>query len=228
MLLAGAALHEFFVIARKGGGRPFVLAGHVGAILWLLLPNLDRGYFITLFAVAVLGLGVFARLRFEEILPAAAITVIGLLYVAGPLLWGILLHEFAPHWLFFVMLVVAVGDISAFAFGRLFGRTKLAMRTSPGKTWEGTVASAIVSTGVGAGYASQFLSADIGVIEAAVLAFVANVAGQLGDLSESALKRAAHVKDSGTILPGHGGLLDRIDGMLFAIPVGYGYVQMFV
>ncbi len=228
LVLSTAALHEFFTITKGGGGQPFVVAGHVGAILWLVLPNLDRGYFATMFAIALLGAGVFSRLPFQEILPAATVTVGGLLYIAGPMLWGILLHAVSPHWLFFVMLVVAVGDITALAIGRQFGRTKLAIRMSPRKTWEGTIASVIASTAAGALYAAKFLSADISLIEAVVLAVVANAAGQVGDLAESALKRAARVKDSGTILPGHGGVLDRIDGMLFAIPIGYGYVQLFL
>ncbi len=226
VVLSGIALHEFFTIAEKGGVRPFVIAGHVGAILWLVVPNLDRGYFLTLFAVAVLGAGTLARLPFEEILPSAAATVVGILYVAGPLLCGILLHDFSPHWLFLIMLVIAVGDTAAFVIGRLFGRTKLAARTSPGKTWEGTLASALMGTGVGVAYASQFLSSDIGIVGASLLALATNVAGQIGDLAESALKRAASLKDSGTMLPGHGGVLDRIDGMLFAIPIGYGYVTL--
>ncbi len=225
--ISAVALREFFAIARAGGAQPFVAAGHAGAVLWLVLPNLDRGYFVTMFAIAILGAAVLARLPLEAVLPAASVTVGGLLYVAGPMLWGILLHGVSPHWLFFVILVVAAGDISALAVGRRFGRRKLAARTSPNKTWEGTIASVIASTGAGAWYAHAFLEAEIALGAAAMLAIVANVAGQIGDLVESAFKRAAGVKDSGGILPGHGGVLDRIDGMLFAIPVGYGYVLLF-
>lgn len=226
--ICAVALQEYFRIVQRAGIQPFVAAGHAGAVLWLAVPNLDRGYLATVFVIAVLAAAVLARRPLDAVLPSAAVTAAGLLYIAGPLLWGVLLHEASRHWLLFVMLVVAVGDVSALGVGRWFGRTKLAPRTSPRKTWEGTIASLVVGTASGAWYASHFLSADIGAAEAAVLAVGINAAGQVGDLAESALKRAANMKDSGAILPGHGGVLDRIDGMLFAIPVGYGYVQLFV
>ena len=226
--LSALALDEFFGIATKGGSRPFVLAGHVAAVLWILLPNLDRGYFATLVAVIMLGAGVVARLPFSSVLPSAAVTMVGLLYIAGPMLWGILLHEASPHWLFFVLFVVAIGDISAMAVGKVFGRRKLAPLASPMKTWEGTLASVAASALAGSLYAYEFLATDLGSVEAVVLSVVLNVFGQVGDLFESAIKRAAGMKDSGTVLPGHGGILDRIDGMLFGIPVGYGYVQLMV
>ncbi len=225
--LSALALHEFFDIATKGGMRPFAVAGHVAALLWILLPNLDRAYFATLVAIVLLGAGVFAQLPFPSVLPAAAVTVAGVLYIAGPIFWGILLHGISPHWLFFVLLLIAVGDIAALSVGRKFGRRKLAPRASPQKTWEGTVASVVVSTAVGTYYASTFLALDAGPVEFAILSVAVNVLSQVGDLVESALKRAAGVKDSGTVLPGHGGILDRLDGILFGIPVAYGYVQLF-
>ncbi len=228
VVLSALALNEFFGIAAKGGVRPFVVAGHVAAVLWILLPNLDRGYFATLLAIVLLGAGVLARLPLPNVLPSAAVTMTGVLYIAGPMLWGILLYGLSPHWLFFVLLVVAIGDIFAMAAGKMFGRHKLAPRASPLKTWEGTIASVAASTMVGVLYAHMFLSADLGPAEAVILSVVVNVFGQLGDLVESAIKRAAGVKDSGALLPGHGGILDRIDGMLFGVPVGYGYVQLFV
>ena len=226
--LSALALNEFFGIAAKGGLRPYVTAGHVAAGLWILLLNLDRGYFATLLAIVLLGAGVLARLPSSAVLPSAAVTIAGLLYIAGPMLWGILLHAVSPHWLFFVLLVVAIGDISAMAAGKMFGRHKLAPHISPMKTWEGTLASLAASALVGTLYAHQFLATDLGPVEAAILSVVVNVFAQVGDLFESAIKRAAGVKDSGTVLPGHGGILDRIDGMLFGVPVGYGYVQLFV
>jgi len=81
------------------------VAGHAAALLWILLPNLDRGYFATLFAVVLCGAAVFAPVPFASLLPAVGVTVTGLLYVAGPMLWGILLHDLSPLWLFFVLLI---------------------------------------------------------------------------------------------------------------------------
>ena len=219
------ALREYFVIAPAGGARPFEKLGYAGGLLWLLLPNLDRGYFLSLFLILLLANGILGGLPLRAVLPAAGLTVAGVLYVAGPMLWGLLLHDFSPHWLAFVLLVTAIGDASAWAVGKKFGRHKLAPLISPLKTWEGTLSSVVIGTGSGVTYAAVFLSGQTGHFEAAVLALAANVFGQLGDLVESALKRADKRKNSGRLIPGHGGILDRIDSLLFAIPVLYGYLQ---
>ncbi len=224
--LSAAALHEFFGIASKCGALPFRLVGHVAAAIWLLLPDLDRASFTPFLAIMLLCLAAFAKRPFESVLPAAAATLAGVLYVAGPMHWGIRLHDFSPQWLFLAMLVVAVGDVAAYAIGKRFGRRKLAAHTSPDKTWEGTVASLAASVAVGTWYAVTFLEPGIGAAGAAALAAAVNVAGQVGDLVESALKRGAGIKDSGSLLPGHGGILDRIDGLLLGIPVMYAAARI--
>ena len=121
---------------------------------------------------------------------------------------------------------MAVGDSVALPVGKLVGRHKLAPVLSPRKTWEGTAASVVASLLAGTAYAARFLDGEIGLAAAAALALALNLAGQLGDLVESALKRSANLKDSSSLLPGHGGLLDRLDGMLFAVPLAYGYLQL--
>jgi phosphatidate cytidylyltransferase len=152
--------------------------------------------------------------------------------------------------LLYLMLLVWCGDVVAYYVGRAFGCHKLAPRISPGKTWEGTMASVVVAIAVGvalfhyinpiasglraahllaatsytsprtlANVPSMFRLAPVWLV--ALFAAVVNVAAQLGDLVESALKRGAGLKDSGTLLPGHGGVLDRIDALLFALPVGF-------
>ncbi len=155
-----------------------------------------------------------------------------------------------PLLLLYLMLLVWCGDIAAFYVGRAFGRHKLAPRISPGKTWEGTVASVLAAIAVGVvlfhymnpiagalrvahllrptGYAFPRSIANIHPTVrvaplwlVALFAAVVNIAAQFGDLVESALKRGAGVKDSGGLLPGHGGVLDRIDALLFALPVGF-------
>ncbi|HXE30499.1 MAG TPA: phosphatidate cytidylyltransferase, partial [Terriglobales bacterium] len=122
-------------------------------------------------------------------------------------------------WLVFLLVVVWVGDTAALYAGRAWGRHRLAPRVSPGKSWEGAVASMIAAAAVGAG---------VGAWQHAYIlipvAIAINIAAQVGDLAESALKRGAGVKDSGTLLPGHGGVLDRIDALLFAAPVLWFYV----
>jgi phosphatidate cytidylyltransferase len=120
----------------------------------------------------------------------------------------------------FALLVNWVGDAGAYYVGKAFGRHKMAPRVSPQKSWEGAAASLVTSVLIAGGYLMHFVPA-IGAPLAIGFAAAANVAGQLGDLVESAMKRGAGIKDSGAILPGHGGFLDRVDSTLFSLPVVY-------
>jgi phosphatidate cytidylyltransferase len=167
----------------------------------------------------------------DQVLPDTAQGIFGLIWIAYPLtliplLWK---QEDGPALLLFLMVCVWSGDTAALYVGRAFGKHKLAPRLSPGKTWEGSIAS-IVGSILVAGlvvYISDTLSARGNTVlhiseplwQSLVLAAIVNIAAQLGDLLESAIKRGAGVKDSGTILPGHGGILDRIDALLVAAPV---------
>jgi phosphatidate cytidylyltransferase len=166
-----------------------------------------------------------------QVLPDTAQGLFGLIYIAYPLtlvplLWK---QEDGPALVVFLMVCVWAGDISALYIGRAFGKRKLAPRLSPGKTWIGSIASIAGSMLVAAlvVYISNTLTARGNTIlhiseplwQSLVLAAILNIAAQLGDLLESAIKRGAGVKDSGTILPGHGGVLDRIDALLLAAPV---------
>lgn len=166
-----------------------------------------------------------------QVLPDTAQGLFALLWIAYPLsliplLWK---SEDGPALVVFLMLAVWSGDIAALYVGRAFGRHKLAPRLSPGKTWEGAIASILGSLLVTAAllYVSDLLTArgnlvlHIGepVWQTLTLAALLNIAAQIGDLLESAVKRGAGVKDSGTLLPGHGGILDRIDALLLATPV---------
>ena len=225
VMLALLSLREYFGILAASGMRPYPMLGYAGALIWLLCPNLDRALFSSLYLILLLGTGVLAGRPIQSVLPSAAVTAVGVLYIAGPLLWGMLLHDLSPHWLVFALVVTAVGDTVALAVGKTIGRRPIAPVVSPSKTWEGTIASVLVGSAAGAAYAAVFLAGEIGTIEAAALAIVINVFGQIGDLAESALKRTAEMKNSGQLLPGHGGVLDRIDGLLFALPALYGYLQ---
>jgi phosphatidate cytidylyltransferase len=166
-----------------------------------------------------------------QVLPDTAQGLFGLIYIAYPLtlmplLWK---QEDGPALVFFLMVCVWAGDIAALYIGRAFGKRKLAPRLSPGKTWLGSIAS-IAGSMVAAGlvvYIADTLTARGNTIlhisqplwQSLLLAAILNIAAQLGDLLESAIKRGAGVKDSGTMLPGHGGILDRIDALLVAAPV---------
>jgi phosphatidate cytidylyltransferase len=177
------------------------------------------------FAVIVMLMVLRSR-DLAHALPRAALLVFGVIYVFGCWKCARPLREiYSPHWLMYGLLLNWVGDIGAYYVGRNFGRHKLAPRVSPKKSWEGAVASVITSVLAGGYYLIRFVPA-VPVAHVIVLTAVANVAGQFGDLAESAMKRGAQVKDSGSILPGHGGFLDRVDSTLFALPVIYAYLLL--
>jgi phosphatidate cytidylyltransferase len=177
--------------------------------------------------------------------PAAAASSFAFVYIAIPmaLLVAIRQQPAGAIWTIFTLLAVWAGDIFAYFVGKSLGRHRMSPRISPKKTWEGAVASIVASMIVGTlwfQHAPAISAAllRIGLIERRdgifglqqpqlgpiiLLSAVVNLAAQLGDLVESLIKRGAGVKDSGTILPGHGGMLDRIDAMLFAVPVVWAY-----
>jgi phosphatidate cytidylyltransferase len=186
------------------------------------IPSSFEGVFF-LFALGVILLTVFARRPLAEALPAAGVSASGLLLIALPLSFAIRLHAivpFGPRLLLFALVIIWAGDTAAYFVGRSIGRLKLAPNLSPNKTWEGTAASLAASLAVG--YVSRYWI-PLSVLDLLGMAALGNIAGQIGDLAESGYKRSAGVKDSGTLLPGHGGVLDRIDALILAIPVVWYY-----
>jgi phosphatidate cytidylyltransferase len=163
-------------------------------------------------------------------------------YIVLPFLALIFLRQYlGPNGIVFLFVVVWAGDIFAYYIGRAIGKHKLAPRISPGKSWEGAIASFISSIALGLAFfvlarpdnptlqlsglaLRTFWHASL--VNISFLCALLNVAAQLGDLAESAIKRAAGVKDSGTMLPGHGGMLDRVDALLFASPVMWAYAMI--
>jgi len=201
------------------------------------------------FAAAIAPFIFLTRAMHDEPLsagyPAAAASVFAFTYIALPMGMLVQLRQqwAGAFYLLYLLLVVWAGDIFAYFVGKSIGRHLMAPRISPKKTWEGAAASVIASVAVGwllFNYALPISSAllRVGLIQRRdglfgleqpsmgpiiVLTIVLNVAAQLGDLVESLIKRGAGVKDSGAILPGHGGMLDRIDALLFAAPVLWYY-----
>jgi phosphatidate cytidylyltransferase len=158
-----------------------------------------------------------------EALPAAGISSSALLLVAFPLSFALRLHGWGgegPRLLLFALVITWAGDSVAYFVGRAVGKHPFAPHLSPKKTWEGAVASFAGSLLVGFAF-SWWLRAPVPHLLA--MAGVGNIAGQAGDLLESAYKRSAGVKDSGALLPGHGGILDRIDALILAIPAVWYY-----
>jgi phosphatidate cytidylyltransferase len=192
----------------------------VGRILGII-PTVQDVLFIFVLGVAALTL--WTKRPIVEALPAAGISASGLLLVAFPLTFTIRLHGFSPDGpklLMFALVITWVGDTSAYFAGRALGKHRMSPVLSPKKTWEGTVASLLGALLVAVVF-SKFLNVPLAHLLA--MAAVGNFAGQAGDLLESAYKRSAGVKDSGSLLPGHGGVLDRIDALILAIPVVWYY-----
>ncbi len=154
--------------------------------------------------------------------------LLGILYIPVLMSHFILIRrtQSGVLWIFFILVLAFSGDVAAYYVGRRLGKRKLLPEVSPGKTVEGTI-GLIVGSVVGCLLFRQWFFPLLTVTHAAILGLVGSVVGQLGDLSESALKRAAGVKDSGVILPGHGGILDRLDCLMFITPFVF-YYQEFV
>jgi phosphatidate cytidylyltransferase len=229
-LVAGlVALHEYWLLARPLA--PLAPAGYVGAILALVGAEVGGigwavGGLLTTF---VLG---FVLKAISEARAASTIaisgTVMGAVWIGGGLACLLLMRELPDHGrlaAITVLLAVWAGDTFAYFGGRLVGRHKMAPTTSPGKTWEGLVVgtAATIFVAFVALYHQHFLTIGQSIVLGVVIAFAA----PLGDLFESLLKRDMDVKDTGRLLGGHGGMLDRIDALLFAAPAAYFTILAF-
>jgi phosphatidate cytidylyltransferase len=224
--------------------RSFPQAGGCPIPLWWTLSATALFFLVTFFrpmdtitVVAFVTLVLFAvaalRTSLERVLWQTAAGLLMLLYIAYPLtlLPQIFNEENGTALLLFLFLCVWSGDIAALYIGKRFGRHKLAPSLSPNKTWEGAIASVFASCLFGMGLillGDWFTQQNSSFTKLhtsepwwvfLILAVALNIAAQFGDLLESALKRGAGVKDSGTLLPGHGGILDRIDALLVAAPI---------
>lgn len=240
-LVAELAVYEYLQLAAVGatahGARlriPLLWMAVSTALLFgVTLPNFPVEAQLPVLSALTLALFAWNGFRSPliQVLPDTAQGLFGLIWIAYPLtlvplLWK---EEDGPALVVVLMVAVWAGDIAALYIGRAFGRRRLAPRLSPGKTWAGSVASILGSLlAVGlvvvigdrlTARGNLLLHISEPVWQTLALAVLLNIAAQLGDLLESAVKRGAGVKDSGTMLPGHGGILDRIDALLLATPV---------
>jgi phosphatidate cytidylyltransferase len=191
-----------------------------GAGLALLFVPQTRLWLMVVILAGVVLVAEMTAADFRVQAPRAALQLLGVLYVFGSWRCAIALHQAGPKWLMFSLAVNWIGDASAYYIGRRFGKRKLAPAISPNKSWEGAWAAVAAAMIFGAIY----LEATPAMI--ALAAFV-NAIGQIGDLAESALKRGAGVKDSGALLPGHGGMLDRVDSTMFAMPATLAWLELY-
>jgi phosphatidate cytidylyltransferase len=194
-------------------------------LLTAFFANLPLLLAVLTFAVMTVLILNLLRIRKQGLdMMLAGRVILGILYI--PLLMAhFILIRRTPSgvlWIFFILVLAFTGDIAAYYIGRRFGKRKLLPEVSPGKTVEGTM-GLVAGSIAGCLLFRQFVFPILPVAHAVVLGLVGSVVGQLGDLSESALKRAAGVKDSGTLLPGHGGILDRLDCLMFITPFVFYY-----
>lgn len=227
-LVVSLALYEFLILG-EAKGYPVHKMLSVSLMLLILASAVLAELAVEVAIIAVLLLipasYVFSEPELEGALPASAVCVLGTLYVGmlGSSLLRLRLDfgEFGSDLVFFLLLVVWMGDAGAYYFGRLFGRTPLS-RISPKKTIEGSIGGMMTSIVTAVVIHLTFFP-EFPLLHALIAAALLSSAGLVGDLAESLWKRSAAVKDSGKLLPGHGGFFDRIDSVLFTAPILYGY-----
>ena len=226
-----AALREYFLMVFPGRRLERLCGIFLGAVLSILLffpGTVAVEIALSIGLIVCLSLYVFCEGRLKEKLIRLAWTLVGALYL-GYLLphWVVLFRM--PNgrgWVCFVLLVVMTGDTTAYFIGKRFGSKKLAPKISPGKTVEGAWAY-LGGSAVGGVLGAVFLVREPAWPEALFLAIILSVLGQLGDLYESWIKRLSAVKDSGALFPGHGGLLDRLDSLIFPAVFTTLYLKVF-
>jgi phosphatidate cytidylyltransferase len=228
-----AALFEFYGLAAKAGHRP---RAAVGVVLVVLLA-------VSVYAPAFpLSMAIFVGLLFAalfyviavneaELLPSfpasIAITLLGPIYIAFTLDHLYLIRmERGPYPVYLLCAAIILGDSGAMLFGSLFGRHKMTPVASPNKTWEGSFGG-ILFAAIGALVVKLLVLPDLAPAQAVIAGVLAHAVAQISDPLESLFKRAAGVKDSSHILPGHGGFLDRIDSLLLASPFFYYFIGYF-
>jgi phosphatidate cytidylyltransferase len=226
-------VRELFEMAEPIGYRPFRSVGYVAAVFLTasFYPGWPTSGWVVLGMLVAVGLAAVGRgATRREAIAEVAITILGPLYAGLMLgsLVGLRLTEpdtVGRYWLVFLFAVIMMGDTGAYYVGRLLGRRRLAPTISPHKTVEGLVGGVAASV-VAALMASALLFPEMKTWQAAGLGFVLSLLGVAGDLFESLLKRAAGVKNSSSLLPGHGGVLDRLDSLYFSAPALLAYLRL--
>ncbi len=217
----------------EDGERPLrlvvvvLLGGAIHSLPMLFGPGVVLPPLLSLSVVVIALTMLTRRHHLERAGRHMAACVASLLYV--PLLasvWPLMKAKFHPGWLFITLCLAFFSDTVAYIFGRLWGRHKLYPAVSPGKTWEGSLGGLVGGVLATAGMGSMLLVPELPLTHAVVLGVVGSLFGQVGDLFESMLKRGYGVKDSSSLLGAHGGMLDRVDALLFVAPVVYYYATL--
>lgn len=226
-------LHEFYLMGQARGQRPLVAVGMVlGALVVLdfyhpVFPAVGKLFISAIALMVILIARLFSSRPVEGAIEDVSTTFLGVFYVAMLFSFQIAIRmgDHGKQWLVFLYFIIWASDIGAYAVGIPFGKHRLYEKVSPKKSIEGLGGALLASAGMALLCRVWFMPA-ISPIEAVCIALVLAAIGTIGDLVESLFKRSAGIKDSGSIIPGHGGILDRMDSMLFAAPVLYYYLRM--
>lgn len=226
-----AALREYFVMVFPGRRLERLLGVVFGSVLSLLLffpGTIAVEIALSIGSIFCFSLYVIAEGRLQDKLMRLAWTLVGALYLGYLLPHWVVLFRIpnGRDWVYFVLLVIMTGDTTAYFIGKRFGARKLAPEISPGKTVAGAWAY-IVGSVLAGFFGAAFLVRELTWPEALFLSVILSILGQLGDLFESWIKRACAVKDAGALLPGHGGLLDRLDSLIFPAVFTTAYLRVF-
>ena len=231
-LLGTVCLYEYFGLIRSMGVKVQPLFGYL--LFWILLIALRQGRFPFNMVLALVLLANFLSTMWRtqqsvrERATALMSELFGVLYLALCLYPALpVRYDFGNalglHWFLILLVVVWTGDTAALAIGKKLGRKRFAPILSPKKTYEGAIAGLLGGV-FAAAILQNFFLPDLPLRHVLIVSVLLGIFGQLGDLAESMLKRAAEIKDSSQLIPGHGGVLDRMDSLLFAFPVLYIYL----
>ena len=220
------AVFEFYNMVAASKMPPLTYFGLIWTLLFILSPHFGYDFLVPFLLTSAVVLSLICLLLLpqkERAFTGWAWTMAGILYVGWLLSYFVALRglDAGRDWVFVALFTIFGSDTAAFFVGRALGRHRLAPRISPGKTWEGAIAGVFGAIIVSLLFTMLI---PISYVQAILLGLLVSVFGQLGDLVESLLKRNMGVKDSGKLLPGHGGFLDRIDSVVFAGVVVYYYV----
>lgn len=239
LLITILGVWEFYKVSEIGEVRPQkVLGTLVGASFFItcsLVSMNIMNFKILLINIPLLFLIFIRELYLNKNNPFEniAYSVLGIVYVAVPMsILNFIVsprfeveHAYQPNTLLGFFFILWANDTGAYIFGSLFGKRKLFERISPKKSWEGTIGGALVSIGVAVLISNYFTHLNVSVW--IVIALILSIIGTLGDLVESLYKRSNNIKDSGTILPGHGGILDRFDSLILSSPFVFAFLQIY-
>jgi len=226
---------EFYKLLTNKGFQPNHNLGIIlGSGLFVLTFLMQKGYLagqylFLLPPIIILTLIAELYRKKEQPFTNIALTLVAVFYVAAPftllIIVGFLENRYSWHIILGTIFLIWAADSGAYFFGKAFGKTKLFERISPGKTWEGWLGGTLLCLGVS--YVLSLFLHDLDLPHWIGVALIVAVFGVLGDLVESMLKRSLQVKDSGSLLPGHGGILDRFDSLLMVVPFIVAFLKVF-